>query len=88
LRARSTDDVGYIVLDVSDNGCGIRRENLERLFHHGFTTKANGNGFGLHSSACSARVLGGSLTAQSDGEACGATFTLILRVAQGDDCAA
>jgi signal transduction histidine kinase len=63
---------------VSDNGCGITRDNLARMFSHGFTTKPGGHGFGLHSCAVAAREMGGSLTVQSEGEGAGATFTLCL----------
>jgi PAS domain S-box-containing protein len=63
---------------VIDNGAGIRPENMSRLFTHGFTTRASGHGFGLHSAALAAQELGGSLRAQSDGPGCGATFILDL----------
>ena len=33
---------------VKDNGIGIAPDNLLKLFSHGFTTKKNGHGFGLH----------------------------------------
>ena len=46
---------------VIDNGIGIASEDLTRLFNHGFTTKTNGHGFGLHSGANSAKAMGGSL---------------------------
>ncbi len=36
---------------VSDNGIGIPPENLTKIFNHGFTTKKDGHGFGLHSGA-------------------------------------
>lgn len=65
-------------IEVIDNGVGISRENLTKIFSHGFTTKQHGHGFGLHSSALAARELGGSLTVQSDGVDRGATFTLEL----------
>jgi signal transduction histidine kinase len=65
---------------VSDNGVGIPEENLGRLFTHGFTTKKNGHGFGLHSSIMAARDMRGTLTAHSDGPGKGATFTLELPV--------
>ena len=60
----------------SDNGIGIREENMERLFTHGFTTRKDGHGFGLHSSCLAAQEMGGSLTASSDGPGLGATFVL------------
>jgi PAS domain S-box-containing protein len=65
-------------ITVSDNGIGIPPENLTRIFAHGFTTKTNGHGFGLHSSALAAKELGGSLSASSDGPDRGATFILEL----------
>jgi two-component system, NtrC family, sensor kinase len=63
---------------VSDNGEGIAAENLGRLFSHGFTTRKDGHGFGLHSCVIAAQEMGGALTAQSDGPGQGATFTLLL----------
>ena len=63
---------------ITDNGVGIPPENLSRVFEHGFTTRKNGHGFGLHSGALTARELGGALTAHSDGAGCGATFVLEL----------
>ena len=69
---------GCIHIQIADNGVGIPAENLTRIFAHGFTTRAHGHGFGLHSGALAARELGGWLQAQSDGPGCGATFTLEL----------
>jgi len=66
---------------VADNGIGISPENLARIFAHGFTTRKNGHGFGLHSGALAAREMGGSLSVQSLGPRRGATFTLDLPVA-------
>ena len=63
---------------VIDNGVGIPAENMSRLFTHGFTTRASGHGFGLHSGALAAQELGGSLRVTSDGPGCGATFILEL----------
>ncbi|WP_395730788.1 sensor histidine kinase [Prosthecobacter sp.] len=67
-----------IQIKVIDNGGGIAPENLTRIFQHGFTTKKDGHGFGLHSGALAAREMGGKLTAESDGVGCGAVFTLEL----------
>ena len=63
---------------VEDEGEGIAPENLARLFVHGFTTRKNGHGFGLHSCALAAKEMGGTLMAHSDGPGKGATFTLEL----------
>ena len=61
-----------------DNGVGIPPENLTRIFEHGFTTRKEGHGFGLHNGALAAKELGGNLTALSDGPGKGATFILEL----------
>ncbi len=67
-----------VSVEVEDNGIGIPAENLVRVFQHGFTTKKNGHGFGLHSGALAARQMGGSLTVKSAGPGQGATFRLEL----------
>ena len=69
---------GFLRIDVCDNGIGIPKENLTRIFEHGFTTKKTGHGFGLHSTALSANELNGSMKAHSDGPGKGATFTVEL----------
>jgi C4-dicarboxylate-specific signal transduction histidine kinase len=67
-----------VAVEVDDNGCGISQDNLNKIFNHGFTTKKDGHGFGLHSSACAAREMGGTLGCSSDGEGRGARFVLQL----------
>lgn len=69
-------DEDWLRIVVIDNGIGIARENLMNIFRHGFTTREDGHGFGLHSSALSAKQLGGQLIAESDGPDKGAEFTL------------
>ena len=69
---------GFIHIALNDNGVGIAPELLTRIFQFGFTTREEGHGFGLHSSALAARELGGSLKVHSDGPGRGATFTLAL----------
>ena len=66
----------FIRISVVDTGSGITPESMARLFQHGFTTKPQGHGFGLHHGSLAAKEMGGSLTAHSDGEGKGATFTL------------
>jgi signal transduction histidine kinase len=79
LKIRSyRQDEKYLRIDVTDNGTGIPKENLTKIFRHGFTTKKNGHGFGLHSGSLAAKEMKGSLTAHSDGVGQGATFTLEL----------
>jgi len=70
---------------VADNGEGIAPENLTRIFAHGFTTRKEGHGFGLHSCANAATEMGGRLTAHSDGSGTGATFTLELPIEAAEE---
>jgi two-component system NtrC family sensor kinase len=73
---------GVVRLTIRDTGCGIPPENLTRIFSHGFTTKKDGHGFGLHSGAIAAKAMGGILTADSEGAGHGATFNLELPSAE------
>ena len=78
ITVRIAGDAQRVRVSVSDNGAGILAENMDRIFNHGFTTKKDGHGFGLHSGALAAKELGGSLTVSSAGPGLGATFTLEL----------
>lgn len=57
-----------------DNGEGIKEENKTAIFKHGFTTKKEGHGFGLHNSANYMTEMGGKIKVNSDGK--GTTFIL------------
>jgi signal transduction histidine kinase len=78
ITVRVRPDHQRVRISVCDNGVGIDPKNLTKIFNHGFTTRKDGHGFGLHSGALAARELGGSLTAYSEGEGLGATFMLEL----------
>jgi PAS domain S-box-containing protein len=83
VTVRVTSGDGRVQTVVIDNGVGIPRENLTRIFSHGFTTRKDGHGFGLHSGALAAKEMGGSLSVQSDGPGWGATATLELPIEGG-----
>lgn len=84
ITLRVANGEGSIKISVTDNGIGIPQENLTRIFSHGFTTRKDGHGFGLHSGALAAKEMGGDLVASSAGTGQGATFTLILPVDHPD----
>lgn len=75
--------VERVRVEVIDNGVGIELKNMTRIFSHGFTTRKDGHGFGLHRAANLARELGGTLTVHSDGAGQGAIFTLELPIKIG-----
>lgn len=67
-------------IQVKDSGVGISAENLAKLFQHGFTTRSDGHGFGLHASSLAAKQMDGSITALSEGLGQGAVFTVELPI--------
>ena len=80
-----TIDIGalndaYVFIKITDTGIGIDKKNLDNIFTHGFTTKSDGHGFGLHTSANAMTEMHGSLKVKSDGLERGASFTLLLPI--------
>jgi C4-dicarboxylate-specific signal transduction histidine kinase len=78
MTLRTRAEGKRLIIEVGDTGVGIEKENLTRIFSHGFTTKASGHGFGLHSCANAATEMDGALSAQSEGPSKGALFVLDL----------
>jgi two-component system, NtrC family, sensor kinase len=70
-----------VVVEVSDTGCGIPPENLERIFNPFFTTKPVGVGTGLGLSVCHGIItaLGGTISVRSE-VGRGTTFSVTLPV--------
>ncbi len=76
---------GQACVRVADSGCGIARENLERVFERFYSTaedQSRGTGLGLPIARAIARAHGGDVTASSPG---GALFTLSLPFPEGGD---
>jgi C4-dicarboxylate-specific signal transduction histidine kinase len=77
VRIRAArDGAEAVLIEVSDNGCGIADDVAARIFARGFTTKPHGHGFGLHGSCAVAQAMGGELSFTSAGPGTGATFRL------------
>ncbi len=66
---------GRLTIQVQDNGQGILKEVLDKIFIPFFTTKPKGSGIGLSLSRQIMRLHGGTITATSDPDI-GTTFTL------------
>ncbi len=81
ISARSNDD--YLSVDVSDTGCGIPEENIDRIFDPFFTSKplGEGTGLGLSVSYGIIKDMDGTISVDSTpGE--GSTFSILLPVDQ------
>jgi C4-dicarboxylate-specific signal transduction histidine kinase len=74
IRIEKKEPFAYI--RISDVGHGIKKGLSEKIFSHGFSTKTDGHGFGLHSSANYMTEMGSKIWAESEGEGKGATFVL------------
>lgn len=70
-----------LVVEVADNGHGIKPENLKRIFDPFFTTKepGKGTGLGLYISYDIVKKLGGNI-AVANRKSGGAVFTIVLPV--------
>jgi two-component system sensor histidine kinase HydH len=66
-----------VVIQVSDTGRGISRENLSKIFEPYFTTKSTGTGLGLAIAHNIIEAMGGKITVVSDNEV-GTTFSVAL----------
>jgi signal transduction histidine kinase len=79
LVVRTMRRDGHVVIELEDNGHGIKNEHLDRLFEPFFTTKpvGKGTGLGLSISYSLIKKQGGSISVRSSfGQGC--TFTIRL----------
>jgi len=68
-----------IMVEVKDSGCGIPEKDLKKLFHHFFTSKADGLGMGLSISRSIVEAHGGRLDVRNN-PGRGATFYFTVPV--------
>lgn len=76
VKASASQSAGKVTLRLADNGVGIPKEHLDRVFIPFFTTKTTGTGLGL---ALVHRIFaehGGGISAESSSD--GSTFTITL----------
>ncbi|MCD6567586.1 MAG: PAS domain S-box protein [Dehalococcoidia bacterium] len=79
IEVQHTDQ--SVLLAVSDTGCGIPPQDMERIFDPFFTTKPTGKGTGLGLSLCQSIIAEhqGKITCQSEPDI-STTFTVLLPI--------
>ncbi|TOP78580.1 two-component sensor histidine kinase [Vibrio parahaemolyticus] len=70
-------EIKGVAIHVIDDGCGIKPENLNRIFSPFYTTKRDGTGLGLSVSQSILSQTGGELKAESEWGK-GSTFSIYL----------
>ena len=68
-------------IQIVDNGIGMSKQTLSRVFDAHFTTKQSGTGLGLHFCAITLKRWGGTIQAHSEGLGRGTTMTIQLPLA-------
>lgn len=73
------DGRNYVHIQVKDNGTGIEKENITRIFERGFSSKlTDTSGIGLHWCANTIASMQGRLYAESGGIGKGAVMHLLI----------
>lgn len=79
IKIKIRERPGNIIIDVADNGRGISKQNITKVFKPGFTTKKRGWGLGL---SLSKRIIDqyhkGQLYVKSSEPNKGTTFRIVL----------
>lgn len=78
IRVAAESFGGHHRLSVSDDGAGVSRVDLEKIFQPFYTTKKEGSGLGLSAALRIAQKHGGTVEVDSAGPGQGARFTLVL----------
>jgi len=80
-----TDEAGFAIVEIKDDGSGIAPDVLTKIFNPFFTTKPVGTGLGLGLSICKTLIEGldGEISADSQ-PGHGATFRVLLQPAKGE----
>ncbi len=70
-----------IIIEINDNGEGIPNDNFNIIFNHGYTTRENRYGFGLHNCANYIAEMGGKIQVVQSSKKDGTTFRIELKSA-------
>jgi signal transduction histidine kinase len=80
IRVDLRDEKNAVIIDVTDSGKGILRQNIPKVFKPGFTTKKRGWGLGL---SLSKRIISqyhkGEIFVKNSEPGKGTTFRIVLK---------
>lgn len=77
IEISATEKDAGVEIAVSDQGCGIPAENIEKIFDPFFTTKETGTGLGLSVAHQIIMQHGGAITAERNADG-GMTFSIMI----------
>ncbi|ABB44243.1 Cache sensor signal transduction histidine kinase [Sulfurimonas denitrificans DSM 1251] len=69
-----------VLLIVQDNGCGVARDDIDKIFGFGYTTKKGGSGFGLHTLNNFLNSIGGTINITNNESENGATLMMEIPI--------
>lgn len=64
------DEINAVTITVYDNGEGIKKENIDRVFNRGFSTNKDGSGIGLSLVKEKVDFFNGEITIESEEDHC------------------
>ncbi len=73
-----------VMIEISDNGAGIPKENLDKIFEPYFTTKSEGTGLGMVIVRRLVEIQGGNIAIHSR-EGIGTTVTLVFSMPETEE---
>src|SRR5262249_13967418 len=80
IKVKTWREGESINISIADNGVGIPKENLSKIFDPGFTTKGVGVGTGLGLSICYKIIHDHHGTIEAESSPRGTTFTISLPI--------
>ena len=66
---------GAVLITVDDTGCGIDKQDMDRIFENGYSTKGDGRGTGLYQVKSIVERLGGTVNVESQ-KGAGTSFSV------------
>ncbi len=85
-KERGTIDItikiekNMVLLRVKDSGCGVKIDEINKIFSFGYTTKKGGSGFGLHTLNNFLNSIGGTISIVNNENENGATLMMEIPI--------